>query len=260
MTADADEAAIRSLVAALDDAQGDVDRFTALLLDDVVVVNVAGVRVQGREAFRAVMAAALRTPLAGVTTRAEVLSVAFPGPDLAVACAVKHVSDGRRGAYTVTARRTRDGWRVVSLQTTPIIVSPDRDADRAAAMAVIADVEAGFNANDPVLATQHFADDAFAVDVRGRENVGIDELRDAHSVGFAGPLADQFARYDVADVRFLGPDVALVRKRATAVDEQGAPMVPGSGHAMVAVYVLQRRDARWQIAARQNTLVPSASG
>ena len=41
---------------------------------------------------------------------------------------------------------------------------------------------------------------------------------------FAGPLRDQRARYELAEVLFVRPDVALARQHATAVDGEGAPV------------------------------------
>ena len=125
--------------------------------------------------------------------------------------------------------------------------------DVAAIERVIADVEAGFNANDPELSIAHFAPDATAVSVNGTLVAGRDELLDAHRAGYAGPLRDQYARYELADVRFLRPDVAIAYKRATATTRDGEPL--DVGHAMIALYVLVREDGRWWVAARQNTLV-----
>ncbi len=124
--------------------------------------------------------------------------------------------------------------------------------DLAAIEAIIADVERAMNTNDAELGVRHFAADARGVDVRGREHSGADALLAAHQAGFAGPLADQYAAYEIAQVDFVRPDVALVAKRATAVDANGTPL--DVGHAMVALYVLVREDGRWWIAARQNTL------
>jgi uncharacterized protein (TIGR02246 family) len=134
-----------------------------------------------------------------------------------------------------------------------LAVEPDGHADDRDAIArLVADVQDAFNAKDPERGVEHFAADASAVDVRGRLVEGFDALLEAHRAGFAGPLRDQFARYDVADVAFLRPDVALARVLATATDRDGTPI--SVGHAMVATYVLVREDGRWWIAARQNVL------
>lgn len=124
----ADEAAVRAVLDELDAAQRDVDRFTALLAEDVSIVNVAGVRVRGRAAMREAMAQAMAGDLARVATRVEVVSLDFPSAGVAVVAAVKHIDDGRpdgdalppRGAYTLTlVRGGTHGWLVASAQTTP---------------------------------------------------------------------------------------------------------------------------------------------
>ncbi|QYG92111.1 SgcJ/EcaC family oxidoreductase [Iamia sp. SCSIO 61187] len=130
----------------------------------------------------------------------------------------------------------------------------DRADDVAAIEAIVADVEAGFNANDAELMNRHVAADATIVNALGGEARGRDEIMAASVAGLAGPLADERARYLVTDVTFVRPDVALAHKRAWAVDADGREL--DVGHAMVALYVLVREDGRWWIAARQNTLVP----
>lgn len=129
-------------------------------------------------------------------------------------------------------------------------------ADDAAVRQIIADVETGMNTNDPELMTRHFAVDAVAVGVNGVPHVGRAALDAAHvaAVGPGGFLRDQYARYEVVDVRFVRVDVALVRKHARAVTADGEPI--DVDHSMSALYVLTREDGRWWIAARQNTLVP----
>lgn len=118
---------------------------------------------------------------------------------------------------------------------------------------VIADVERGFNTNDAALMNSRLAPDAAVVNVMGIRLVGIAEIMAASEKGLAGPLRGQYARYEVRDVRFLRPDVALVHKEAYAVTENGEPI--DLDHAMNALYVLVKDDGRWLIAARQNTLV-----
>jgi uncharacterized protein (TIGR02246 family) len=131
-----DEAAIRQLVADTVEFQSDTDRFTALLTEDVVLVNLAGIRVIGREELRKAMARALETPLAKVLTTAEVLDIAFVRPDTAIVSCVKHVHDGNSDAVesvpstaslTFVAVDERDAWRVALAQTTPIQTFDDGD-------------------------------------------------------------------------------------------------------------------------------------
>ena len=102
----------------------------------------------------------------------------------------------------------------------------DHTDDIAAIRQVIADAERAFNGNDA-------------------ESRAL----------FAGALRDQRARYQLADVLFVRPDVALAHKHATALDAAGRPA--SVGHAMTALYVLVREHGRWWVVARQNTLVPA---
>jgi uncharacterized protein (TIGR02246 family) len=119
---------------------------------------------------------------------------------------------------------------------------------------VIADVERGFNTNDAALMNKHVAADATLVSAMGVRLTGIDEVMAASEAGLAGPLRDQYARYEVRDVRFVRPDVALAYKEAYAITEDGKPI--DLDHTMCALYVLVKQDGRWLITARQNTLVP----
>jgi uncharacterized protein (TIGR02246 family) len=129
----------------------------------------------------------------------------------------------------------------------------DTTADVAAMRDVIADIEAGFNAKDPERSTLHFAPDATAVSVKGALVAGRDELLEAHRAGYSGPLRDQYARYELGDITFLRPDVAVAHKRAWATTPEGEEI--DVGHAMIALYVFVREEGRWLVAARQNTLV-----
>lgn len=135
-------------------------------------------------------------------------------------------------------------------------VSDDADhvADLTALRQVIADVETGLNTNDAELMTRHFAANAVAVGVSGRATAGLAALREVHAQAVTGFLKDQYARYEIDDVSFVRPDVALVRKLARAVDAEGTPI--DLDHAMSALYVLVREQGRWWIVARQNTLIP----
>lgn len=132
---------------------------------------------------------------------------------------------------------------------------PDRTEDLAAVHAVIAETERAFNTHDPDLLVASMADDVVTVGVNGARLVGRAAVLEAARAGFAGPLRDQYARYEVAHVSFPRPDLALVHKDASATDPDGTPI--GVGHAMRALYVLVREGGRWWVIARQNTLVPA---
>ncbi len=118
---------------------------------------------------------------------------------------------------------------------------------------VIADTERAFNGNDVELLVEHFARNVTTVSVTGTALQGRTAVLEAGRVLFAGPLRDQRARYDLAEVLFVRPDVALARKNATAVDAEGVAL--SVGHTMTALYVLVREQDRWWVVSRQNTLV-----
>jgi uncharacterized protein (TIGR02246 family) len=119
--------------------------------------------------------------------------------------------------------------------------------------ALVAEVEQGFNTNDAERSVAPFERAAVAVGVTGAVNAGRDELLAAHRAGYSGFLRDQYARYELGEVRFLRDDVAIAHKRAFATDRDGNDL--DVGHAMIALYVFVKDDGRWQISARQNTLV-----
>lgn len=136
----------------------------------------------------------------------------------------------------------------------PTVSHPGTDDDVAALRRLVADVEAGFNDNNAELLVGGFVRNGSAVNVMGMQLDGRDAMLTAARAGLAGPLRDDRAAYELVDVTFLRPDIAIGHKHARAVDEHGAPI--DVGHSMVALYVFVREDGRWWVAARQNTLVP----
>ena len=140
----------------------------------------------------------------------------------------------------------------------PVIedLATDHAEDRSAIAALIHDVERGFNTNDADLLVGPLAANASTVTVGGVHMTSRAEAHAASVAGLAGPLRDQVAAYEVADVVFPRSDVAVVHKHAWAVEDGRRVDV---GHAMIALYVFVKQDGRWWVLARQNTLVPSAA-
>lgn len=129
-----DEAAVRRLVAEADAYQSDVEQFLALHTAEVVLVNIAGRRVLGRDTLEQAMRQALASPLAKVFTSLEVEDVRFIRPDVAIVSCLKQVSDERdpstkesdgtpppRGSLTFVMVKEQAGWRIASAQTTPVL-------------------------------------------------------------------------------------------------------------------------------------------
>ncbi|WP_433684337.1 SgcJ/EcaC family oxidoreductase [Nocardia sp. CA-119907] len=132
----------------------------------------------------------------------------------------------------------------------------DHADDIAAIERIIANVQTAYNTNDAELMTADFTADAAVVNAVGALMVGKDALLEANRQGLAGFLKDQYVRYDVADIVFLRPDIAIAHKVARATTAEGALI--DIDHAMIALYVLVKENGRWWTAARQNTLVPQA--
>ncbi|AOS60932.1 YybH family protein [Actinoalloteichus hymeniacidonis] len=130
----------------------------------------------------------------------------------------------------------------------------DHHEDIAAITQVIADTQTAFNTNDADLLTEHFAENATVVNAVGMMMSGRPTLHAANQRGLAGFLRDEYARYEVLDVRFPRPDVALAYKNARSTTPEGELI--DVDPTMIALYVLVKEAGRWWVIARQNTLVP----
>ena len=139
---------------------------------------------------------------------------------------------------------------------TPIIEdnTADHARDRAAIEALVANVETAFNTNDADLMVRDVARNAVLGNAAGMLVHGREATLEASRIGLAGLLKEEYVRYELIDIVFLRPDVALAHKAARAVTADGEPI--DVEPAMVALYVLTKEDGRWWIAARQNTPVP----
>ncbi|WP_433760841.1 SgcJ/EcaC family oxidoreductase [Nocardia sp. CA-135398] len=132
----------------------------------------------------------------------------------------------------------------------------DHTEDIAAIEQIIANVETAYNTNDAELMTADFTANAAVVNAVGALLVGKEKLLEANRQGVVGFLKDQYVRYEVADIVFLRPDIAIAHKLARATTAEGELI--DFDHAMIALYVLVKENGRWWTAARQNTLIPRA--
>ncbi|MFJ5259837.1 SgcJ/EcaC family oxidoreductase [Streptomyces sp. NPDC088387] len=130
-TNDADEQRIRELVARSQEAQIDPDVLPALHAENLVIVNLAGRRLFGRDAFASAMAEALSSPLKDIRTSLEVDDIRFTTPDVAIVSLTKTVHDERYaaagsselpsvGVMTYVLTRQGDDWLIALAQTTPV--------------------------------------------------------------------------------------------------------------------------------------------
>jgi uncharacterized protein (TIGR02246 family) len=136
----------------------------------------------------------------------------------------------------------------------PTSTTPPAPLDVDAVHAIVQDAEDGFNRNDWELSVAHVACDAVVVTAMGDVWAGRDAIAAANRDGLTGFLKDATAHYRVTDVRCLGSDVIVANKDAWS---NAAAAAVGSPPEMRALYVLARRDGRWWIVRRQNTLVPA---
>ncbi|KQY88936.1 SgcJ/EcaC family oxidoreductase [Pelomonas sp. Root1444] len=125
------EAQIHQLVADAQKYQFDVAELMKLHVDDAVIVNMAGRRLFGKQAFEAAMSQALASPLQHVSTATVVDRVRFLTHDCALVSCTKTVHDhravgdqsalpGRVGVMTYVVVRQGGGWAIASAQTTPL--------------------------------------------------------------------------------------------------------------------------------------------
>lgn len=147
--------------------------------------------------------------------------------------------------------------------STPINEAPtvgdagtDHTADIAAIEQLIADVETGYNTNDAELMVSGFVANAAAGNAVGAVVTGRDALLESARRGLAGFLKDEYVTYEITDIVFLRPDIAIAHKAARATTADGELL--DRDPAMVALYVLVMENGRWWVAARHNTPVPAA--
>lgn len=127
----ADLEAVSALVADAQSAQSDTPKLLSLHAPGTVIVNIAGRRVLGRDAFGDAMTAALASPLKDVRTEVTIDDVRAANRDTVVVSCTKVVRDGRPtsdvqgaiptvGALTYVMTRTESSWEIVLAQTTPV--------------------------------------------------------------------------------------------------------------------------------------------
>ncbi len=126
--------AVREVVRRAQESQNETEALMALHTPDAVIINVAGRRTLGRDAFEAAMRQAMASPLAKVTTTTEVDDIRFASPGVAVVSCTKSIHDGRdptegSGAPKALPTQSRltyvmvedgEAWRIALAQTTPI--------------------------------------------------------------------------------------------------------------------------------------------
>lgn len=120
---------------------------------------------------------------------------------------------------------------------------------------IVADIEQGFNDNDPEALVRHIAADAVIVNPLGTVMRGAEEVEaSVRPLLTAGALHRATAHYRLSDISMLAPDVAVAHKSAWATQAEADGGEPPQ---MNALYVFVRRKGTWWIVRRQNTAVGS---
>jgi uncharacterized protein (TIGR02246 family) len=93
--------------------------------------------------------------------------------------------------------------------------------------------------------------DVVVVNVAGRRVLGRKALREAMTAGLNSPLAKVLTHLEIEDIRFIGPDVALVSCAKRISDERGeGPAVSTRGSL---TFTVVREPDGWKIALAQTT-------
>ena len=124
-------------------------------------------------------------------------------------------------------------------------------ATEAAVRATVGSLERAFNAHDAIALSEHFAEEASWSTVAGQRLDGREAIAD-FAARKMPELADQFARYEVARLLPIRPDVFAVNVVQTPTTKSGGAV---DGAKAVALYVIAEEDGEWKIAAGQNSFL-----
>jgi uncharacterized protein (TIGR02246 family) len=122
--------------------------------------------------------------------------------------------------------------------------------ERSALEAVVARLEAAWNAMDGSAFAQPFAEDADFVNIRGEHHRGRAAIAAGHETIFRTIYAGSICHFTVEATRLLRRDIALVHVHST-LDVPSGPLT-GRHTARFSLVLAKERD--WEIAAFHNTL------
>jgi uncharacterized protein (TIGR02246 family) len=125
--------------------------------------------------------------------------------------------------------------------------------DKLEIQSVVKGVENAFNRHDVDELDSYFTSNSARVSAFGKRLAGFSEGNEDYKGFFKGLLKDAYARYQIANVLFLGSIVAVVHVDQKPTTESGE--VIEGGQESIAMYVMVKEDNTWRIAASQNTLV-----
>lgn len=126
----------------------------------------------------------------------------------------------------------------------------DQQDDEQAIRALIDRQVTAWAAGDPAAYASVFTTDADYITFLGSRHVGRDAIAASYVPLFRKLLNRTQLRVDIAGIRFLRPDVALIHANASVVR---AGRRPSRRNGRVNTSVAVRTDGRWQLVASQNT-------
>ena len=119
---------IEQVVADAERFQSDPEKFSQLLTLDVVLVNVVGIRLIGRDEVYRAYKNAMTTSLANVITKNEVGHITFLRPDVALMSGTKRIftksgdslTEEAKACLTFVLIKNQEKWLIAAIQNTPI--------------------------------------------------------------------------------------------------------------------------------------------
>jgi uncharacterized protein (TIGR02246 family) len=129
-----------------------------------------------------------------------------------------------------------------------------QEQDIAAIRQLVADAEDA--QSDTERFTQLLTPDFVIVNIAGRRLIGRDQIRQAMAKALETHLANVLTRYELVDITFIRPDVAIVSciKHISDENEDSEDTLPSKGSFTL---VVSREVDGWRIALAQTTGIVS---
>ncbi len=122
--------------------------------------------------------------------------------------------------------------------------------------ALVRGLQEAWNRGDAAAFAAAFAPDADFIHILGHHGAGREAIQAGHHAIFTTIYRDSTLRIEIEALRFLSPDVALLRlKNHLEYSDEGNRRYVVSRPSIVAT----RRDVQWLIAVMHNTLVLNES-
>ena len=138
------------------------------------------------------------------------------------------------------------GHRIVSVEASI-------STDEAAIRAVIAEFESDWNRHDAKAMFSSFSDSTDFVTWRGMWSTGHVEVEAHHAAIHAKNMRESKLTMLETRIRFVRPDVAIVRVRWRLEGAKDREMKPVGTRTGLLIHVLTREGNKWLVQASQNT-------